>query len=183
MTVAGPQIVPGFVRTAVETATTYAFAPQNYGVAGRLESTGAGGLILFSLLVVALLITWWRARTTDHAFAAFVALGLLVAPVVWSQHLALVFVPAVVLLTGVLSRESSVSLATWAVLVLMLSLPDIAVEKLGALIGAGAWGPTFPILPFVLVGFWAWTVFTGISRSPALAPMVSSDVLGATRSA
>ena len=167
MAVAGPEIVPGFLRTSVETATTYAYAPQNYGVAGRLVVTGAGSLVLLGALAGGVLLTWWRARTTDHAFAAFVALGLLVAPVVWSQHLALVFVPAAVLLIAVLSRGSSASLAAWAALVLMLSLPDIAVEKLGALIGAGALGPTFPILPFVLVVFWAWTVFAGTAPGSA----------------
>jgi hypothetical protein len=177
--VAGPEIVSAFLRTVVETATTYAFAPQNYGVAGRLAVTGAGGPVLLATLGCALLLTWWRARTTDHAFSAFVALGLLAAPVVWSQHLALVFVPAVVLLTGILARGSSASLGGWAFLVLMLSLPDIAVEKLGALIGPGAWGPTFPILPCVLVAFWAWTVFTGtidretslVADRPSLAPL------------
>ena len=112
MMVAGPEIVAGFVRTAVETATTYAFAPQNYGVAGRLavdRSERSDSSVDARRLHW--LLTWWRARTIDHAFAAFVALGLLVAPVVWSQHLALVFVPAVVLLIGVLSRGSSASLA------------------------------------------------------------------------
>jgi len=177
--VAGPEIVPAFLKTAAETATTYAFAPQNYGVAGRLAVTGAGGPVLLGLLGCALLVTWWRAGTADHAFSAFVALGLLAAPVVWSQHLALVFVPGVVLLTGILARGASASLAAWAALVLILSLPDIAVEKLGASIGAGAWGPTFPILPCVLVAFWAWTVFTGpagrqssvVAERPSLAPL------------
>ncbi|MEO5896079.1 MAG: hypothetical protein ABIS06_10285 [Vicinamibacterales bacterium] len=177
--VAGPEIFPAFIRTAAQTATSYAFAPQNYGVAGRLAATGAGGPLLLAALAAALVCTWWCARTIDHAFAAFVALGLLVAPVVWSQHLALVFVPALVLLTAVIVRGSAATLATWSALVLMLSLPDIAVEKLGALVGAGVWGPTFPILPVILVAFWVWTVFPLASRRPSAAT-APDDALGVT---
>jgi hypothetical protein len=177
--VAGPEVLPAFVRTAVQTATTYAFAPQNYGVAGRLAATGAGSAFLVPALVAALACTLWRAKTIDQSFAAFLTLGMLVAPVVWSQHLSLLFVPAVVLLTAVIAVGSSTALAAWSFLLLMLSLPDIAVEKIGALAGAGPWGPTFPILPFVLVAFWVWTVLAPSARNRSTAD-VPADALGVT---
>jgi hypothetical protein len=171
--VAGLAIVPGFLQTAAETARTYAAAPPNYGVAGRLlAATGSGVLLAALALVIA--GTWWRARGTDAAFAAFVTIGLLIAPVVWSQHLALVLVPAVVLLRRIAIQGSPVALAAWALLALSFSLADGAAARLGQIVSAGL--QPAPIVPAAILVLWAWSVFGDAARRP-LAAAAGADAL------
>jgi hypothetical protein len=172
--VAGLAVVPGFLQTAAETARTYAAAPPNYGVAGRLlAATGSGVLLAALALVIA--SSWWRARGADAAFAAFVTIGLLIAPVVWSQHLALGLVPAVVLLRRIAAQGSPLALAAWALLVLSFSLADGAAARLGQIVSTGL--QPAPIVPAAILVLWAWSVFGAAAGRP-LAAAAEADALG-----
>jgi hypothetical protein len=154
VSVAGASVVPDFARTMAETTRTYADAVANYSVAGRM--LGAGTPVAMLALCGVLGWTWWRARTIDAAFAGFVAAGLLVAPVLWSQHLALAFVPALALLAHVLRTGSPLALSAWAVLMLSLSLPDTAVIGLSRALSSMLDHHVSPV-PLATVALWAWS--------------------------
>jgi len=155
-TVAGPAVAPAFAMTVADTTRTYADAVANYSMAGRALESGAAGAVLLAAVVGIVLWTGWRARTVDAAFAGFVAAGLLVAPVLWSQHLALAFVPGIVLLGQVYRSGSALALAGWACLMLALSLPDTAV--IGISRGASAvLGQHVSPVPYATVALWAWS--------------------------
>jgi hypothetical protein len=160
--VAGAGVVPGFLQTVAETSQTYAYAPSNYAVAGRLVTIGVAGAVLVVAFV--LLCSWWRAQTVDAAFAAYVPLGLMIAPVVWSQHLALLFVPAAVLVLHLWENGSSGALAVWALLLLLFSLPDSTMARLSELAPTALWGPALPIVPIAVVLLWGWTLYGGAAR-------------------
>ena len=177
---AGTAIVPGFFETAVETARTYTPAPTNYAVLSRIAAVSAVTPLVFVVVAIAFLCTWWRTRRVDDAFAAFVSLGVMIAPVLWSQHLALLFIPALVLLLRIREKGSSTALAVWAVLVLPLSLPDSAAALLGDLFSVGPWGPAVPVVPIALVALWAWVVF-GSERLGFVAPVTVPGAAGVLR--
>lgn len=169
---AGPAVIPGFVRTISETARTYAGAVPNYAVLGRLMAAGHVQIaVLFMTIVLA--CSWWRARTNDASFAMFTAAGLLAAPILWSQHLALMFVPIVVLFASIIQSRSAVVLASWSLLVLCFSLPDPAMARLLELAAPIHSASPLPLVPFALVVFWTWATF---SRSPVASPAVPLTV-------
>jgi hypothetical protein len=125
------------------------------GLSAALVGTAAGALVLFG---------WWRARTVDQAFATFAVIGLLFAPVAWSQHMALALVPLGVLFAGASTLASAVPLAAWALVAIGVSLPDPAVAIIGN--AMPAWGATpWPIVPLVLLALWAW-----LAVAPPIAP-------------
>jgi hypothetical protein len=154
VTIAGASVMPDFARTMSETTRTYADAVANYSVAGRV--LGAGTPVAAVALGLVFGWTWWRARTVDAAFAGFVAAGLLVAPVLWSQHLALTFVPALALLAHVLRTGSPLALSAWALLMLSLSLPDTAVIGISRGLSAMLDQHVSPV-PLATVALWAWS--------------------------
>jgi hypothetical protein len=151
--VGGPMLLADLAGNVVTAARTYASAMPNYALAGRAVG---GGLFPFTVAAAGCLgltlAGWWRARSVDDSFALFIVLGLLAAPIAWSQHLALVLVPLVVLFGTVARRARSTGLAAWAALALVLSLPDPAVAHTAVAVGAGAW----PLVPFALAALWAW---------------------------
>lgn len=169
----GSAVIPAFVQTMAETARTYAGAVPNYAVLGRFMTTGHAH-IATAFMAIVLACSWWRARTNDAAFAIFSVAGLLAAPVLWSQHLALVIVPAAVLFASVATSRPSLGLAAWSLLVLCFSLPDPAVARLLELAAPISFTDPLPVVPFALVTFWTWTTFSRAS-SP-VAPHVEWDL-------
>lgn len=157
---AGFPVVSGFVQTIAETARTYAAAPSNHGVAGRFLAGGFGSLTLVAVLAVLVVCSWWRARTPDLAFALFLTVGLMIAPVVWSQHLSLLLVPAAILLGRIVTQGSSPALAAWSLLMLFFSLPDMAAARLCGIISAGA--QPMPVVPIALLVLWGWMAFARV---------------------
>jgi hypothetical protein len=154
VSIAGPSVIPDFARTMADTTRTYADAVANYSVAGRV--LGAGTPVAIAAFCGVFGWTWWRARTIDAAFAGVVSAGRLVAPVVWSQHLALAFVPALALLAHVLRTGSPLALSAWAGLMLSLSLPDTAVIGLSRALSAVLDHHVSPV-PLATATLWAWS--------------------------
>lgn len=169
LALAGFQTLPDHVRIMGETARTYAEAIPNYALAGRLlNAVGAVGAVAVAALIV--LVSWARARSLDAAFAVFAAAGLLVAPILWSQHLSLAFIPAVLLLRRVVSGGSSLALGGWAVLMLVLSLPDPAVIAFTRAVGSFA--PLVPVVSFAVFALWVSAVL--IDRPSRVAALAGS---------
>jgi hypothetical protein len=162
--IAGFGVVPGFLQTVSETARTYAEAPTNYAVAGRVLRAGAGNLGFAVALIGILVCSWWRGRTVDAAFGTFAVAGLMIAPVLWSQHLALLLIPVAVLFMRILRGGSSLALAAWALLALFCSLPDTAATRLGTLAAGPFGGSSLPIVPTTILLLWAWTTFGRVTH-------------------
>ena len=152
----GLMVVPDFADALAVTARTYAQAMPNYAI-GRANLAGMDTWILLGAFLVAALLSAWRGRTADAAFGTFTMLGLLAAPVVWSQQLTLALVPLVVVFRRVCATGTSLALAAWAVLAALLSLPDPAVASLSGLLAP--FSPTaamWPVVPGALLVLWAW---------------------------
>lgn len=165
---AGTAVIPGFLQTIAETASTYAGAVPNYGVLGRLMASG-NNLIAALFMTSVLLCGWWRARSIDASFAIFSAAGLLAAPVLWSQHLALLIVPIAVLFASIAASRSSLALAAWSLLVLCFSLPDPAVARLLELAAPIYSASPLPVGSLALVIFWTWITFIRVD-GPLISP-------------
>jgi len=154
--VAGAGVIPGFVQTVGETARTYADAPVNYAIAGRALKLGAGAPALAAAFMLVLICSWWRGATVDAAFATFTVAGLMLAPVLWSQHLALLLIPFAVLFVRTLRDGSSLALASLAGLALAFSLPDTVAIRLAHI------SSTFTLIGIsgALIMLWGWTTFS-----------------------
>jgi Glycosyltransferase family 87 len=155
---AGPLVLVDFSSTLLLSARTYAEAAQNYALMGRALVNGLDRLAL-GTLVIAAAATFWRGRSRDTAIGAWMTLGLLAAPIVWSQHLVLAFVPILVVCRRIVRNGSALALAGWALLVLLLSLPDPAVahlHDLQVMLSPGL--ATIPVVSLGLIALWAWLV-------------------------
>ena len=160
MAAAGLMVVPDFADTLAVTARTYAEAMPNYAIVGRALLAGAGAWALVAVVSVAALFSAVRSRSADTAFGTFIALGLLATPVVWSQHLALALVPLAVVFRRVWSTGTSLSLAVWAAIAALLSLPDPAVAYLSEAIALpSVTSAASPVVPVVLLVLWASILF------------------------
>lgn len=156
MAAGGPTILPDFVALLAPSASTYAQAANNYAVVGRVLTGGpAVAPIAF---IAAALLSLWRGRSVDGGFASWLALGLLAAPIVWSQHLALALVPLLVLLKRALDARSAAPLALWSALAVLISAPDPLVAWLHALAAAAAPAAVLPVVSVALLAQWAWIV-------------------------
>ena len=174
LAVAGLHTVAGFVMTLAYAARMWSVADTNYSVVGRAVTAAIPPVAIVIMLVLAASISWWRSRTTDGAFGSFLILGVLAAPVLWSQHFTFLIVPAVVLLLRVWTHGSSASLLACTVLLTFLSLPDPAVARLNSLLPLHVRGGS--IMPggsLALIVFWLWIVLDGdaTERRPAHALM------------
>jgi hypothetical protein len=169
MLVAGAGVIPSFVQIAVNTASTYAYAVTNYAVFARAGAAGMSPAVVTGLIMLVVLVTWMRARSADDSFASYSVLGLLLAPVVWSQHLALLLVPVVVLLGRVLVKRSSLSLAGWAGLMLLFSLPDASAAWFSEVLPIRVPGAVLPVLSIGLLVTWGWLVGAAGRRPSASA--------------
>lgn len=166
MAVGGPLILTDFVSALAIAARTYAEAMPNYAVSGRALLAGLSTWPLVAVLAVTGLASAMRGRSADTAFGTFTTLGLLAAPVVWSQHLALAFVPLAVLLRRVWSTGTSLGLLGWAVLAGLLSLPDPAVAYLSDWLALpSATSAVSPVVPVALLVLWASVLYGPEVRS------------------
>jgi hypothetical protein len=172
--VAEPSVLTEFARTVRDSATTYADATANYAIAPQVVRH-AGPVVSALALIAIIVSSWWIARTRDTAFAMFTAAALTAAPMLWSQHLALLFVPLVVLLEMVIRRGSPVALAAWAALALTFSLPDTAMIAISRMLSAMA-GP-LPIAPAGVLLLWGWLL---ASREATPSPQPAADAMVAT---
>jgi len=92
--------------------------------------------------------------------ALFAALAFLLLPVAWSQHVTLLALPIAVLLGHAVVGERPWRLALLGVIVLLLSLPDQAVGRLGIVLHLSGgpegitWLPPVPI--WAAVSLWLW---------------------------
>jgi hypothetical protein len=152
---AGTAVVGNFMQTVAETAQTYAGASANYAIAGRVLQAGMGMPVFALLFALIFACSWWRGRSVDAAFATFIVAGLMLAPVLWSQHLALLLVPFTVLFARTLSTGSSLGLASLAALALVFSLPDTIAIRFAQLSSS----LTLTALSGSLVLVWVWTAF------------------------
>jgi hypothetical protein len=160
--IGGPLLFVDFGNGIVTAARTYAGVMPNYALAGRMAGAGyVTGTLLAGAGVLLAAFAWWRARTIDTAYATFVLLGLLLAPLAWSQHLSLAAVPLAVLLATAARSPRCLDLAVWAALALAVSLPDPAVAIVAYTLGASTW----PIVPFALAGLWAWSATLPVPRA------------------
>ncbi len=155
ITLAGTAVVPGFLQTVAETARIYAGAPANYAIVGRILEAGAALPFLALGLLLVHVCSWWRGTNVDAAFATFGVAGMMLAPVLWSQHLALLLVPFTVLFARTLRHGSSLGLASLAALALVFSLPDTIAIRLAQVSSS----LTLIALSSALVLVWAWTAF------------------------
>lgn len=163
----GPMLVADFLGNVGTTARIYAGAMPNYALAGRLSGAGQVSLLTIAgVALVCVVLALWRARTIDQAFAVFAVLGLLVAPLAWSQHMTIALVSIAVLFAVVSRAANSAGLAAWALVVLGLSLPDPAVALLSDALSSPLATP-WPIVPFVLAGLWAWLALSPGARALA----------------
>ena len=153
--IAGVSVFPGFLQTISQSTTTYAAATANYSLAGRMLQLG-GERALITAIVLLLAFSWWRSRTADMAFALFLSASLVAAPLVWSQHLALLFVPLVLLFCHAVTGGSSLALAGWAAVALSVSLPDTTVIAFSRTVAVIA-GPV-AVAPLGLLVLWTWTM-------------------------
>jgi hypothetical protein len=172
--VAEPSVLTEFARTVRDSATTYADATANYAIAPHVVRH-AGPVVSAVGLIAIIVSSWWIARTRDAAFAIFTAAALVAAPMLWSQHLALLFVPLVVLLESVIRRRSPIALAAWAALALTFSLPDTAMIAISRMLSAIA-GP-LPLAPAGILLLWGWLLAT---REATPSPQPAADAMVAT---
>lgn len=155
--IAGPLVFVDFSSTLTLSARTYAQAAYNYALMGRGLTQGLDTLVL-GMIAVTVIVTVWRGRTRDTAIGAWMTVGLLVAPVVWSQHLVLTLVPLAVLFRRA-ATGPALALAAWAGLALLLSLPDPAVALLfEVLVSVSPALATVPVVSVALVALWCWLV-------------------------
>lgn len=155
--VAGVAVIPGFLETSEYAARAYADVLTNYAVGGRVIAGNLGSPAALGLLSGAVVFSWWRRSAADGGFATFLTLGLLTAPVLWSQHLAFVLVPAVVLLRRLSKDGSSAALMSLALLLLLFSLPDPAAALLNGVLSVRI-SPDLvvPVVSAALIVLWAW---------------------------
>nr|MBA2302323.1 hypothetical protein [Acidobacteriota bacterium] len=159
--VAGTGVIRSFLETAGQTAGTYAYAVTNYAVLGRAAGAGANFTAVIGTTAFLAVVSWIRGEEPDDAFAAFAVLGLLVSPLVWSQQLALILVPAAVLFSRLVGGASSLPLALWATLMLLLSLPDGSAAWFSQLLPIRFPGGVLPVVSVGLVVLWGWVVGGG----------------------
>lgn len=160
--IAGPLVFVDFAGTLTLSSRTYAQAAYNYALVGRGLTLGLDTVVL-ATIAVAVIVTVWRGRTRDTAIGAWMAVGLLVAPIVWSQHLVLTLVPLAVLFRRA-STGPALALAAWAGLALLLSLPDPAVALLfEVLVRVSPALATVPVVSVALAALWFWLIVPAAS--------------------
>ena len=86
----------------------------------------------------------------------------------WSQHLALMLLPAAVLLANCLERGSRAGLLGWCTLVLVLAMPDPAVTWTHDVVGALPGGDTLRAVPLPLAAVVVLTAWTAARLRQAL---------------
>lgn len=157
MAVGGWTIFQDFVGLLAPSADTYAQAANNYAIVGRALAAGPGAVL--AILAVAAVVSTWRGRSDDLACASWLSLGLLAAPIVWSQHLTLALVPLVVLLARVRQSRSAWPLLAWSAIAAIISAPDPLVARLhGVVETISPAAASLPVVSAALLAQWTWVV-------------------------
>ena len=156
----GVLVLADFASALLFSAHTYADALPNYAVVGRLLLAGVPPSVLIGLFVAAAIAGLARGRSVDGAFGTALMLGLLAMPIVWSQHLALALVPLAVLLRRIEAGGASIALVCWALLGLLVSLPDPAVTLLSERLPIPS-PVVIPFVPGVMAVLWGWLLLGG----------------------
>lgn len=151
----GPMLLVDFARNVAETTRVYATMTTNYAVAGRVVRSSGSMVPILAALVAVFGITWMRARDVGTAVAAGATAGLIFAPIAWSQHLVLAFVPLAILLPR--AARVPLACAAWALLALFLSLPDPVAAWLSAVSQPASRAP-WPLVSVALLALWGWLV-------------------------
>jgi hypothetical protein len=184
LAVGGPLIFADYVSSTLATARLYVASPMGYSGMARLLAAGRdaaawGALVLVAATTAAALRAaskrsrqGLRAIDPDGTLAAFAATAFLLVPVAWSQHVALLALPALVVSRHALRGNRPRVLAAAAGLLLVLSAPDVAVVWMGigvrAVLGAAAaQAPPVPVCAAVVL--WIWVVGLAVRPSPAAA--------------
>lgn len=167
MAAGGPGVVADFFDLLLPSARTYAEAANNYAVAGRALVV-LDARIVAALLAFAAIATLARGRTVDAALALWLSLGLLVAPITWSQHIVLALVPLAVLLRRLLDGGTARALAIWAVVAAVLSAPDpLAASVYNGLAMLSSSLTGVPAGSVALVVLWLWLLASSERPRPA----------------
>jgi len=177
---AGPLVIADYAASTTASARRYDAAPMAYAAAGQLFRVGTGTVWPFVWIALALLAVSLfaavrlRIRSPEHpaapigqpafdlSLALFASLAFLLLPVAWSQHVTLLVLPIAVLLGRAIALERPWRLALLGGIVLLLSLPDQAVGRLGMVlhISGGAEGVTWlpPVPVWAAATLWLWLV-------------------------
>jgi hypothetical protein len=166
--VAGTGVMAAFLETSAATARTYSYALTNYAVLGRAAAAGWTPAWMIATTALLAVVSWIQGRQAEDAFAAFVMVGLLVSPVVWSQQLALIIVPAAALFYRLESSPSSFPVFAWATLMMLLSLPDGSAAWFSEVLPIRFPGGVLPIVSVALVMLWGWVVT--VAGAPEISP-------------
>jgi hypothetical protein len=193
---AGPLVFADYARSTLATARLYASSPMSYSALGQLlrldpQRLAPVGWAALAALVVTIALALRRgggsrdnaestprdAARFDITMAMFAALAFLLVPVAWSQHASLLVVPLAVLLGRTLSIDRPWTLAIWAGLALLISLPDNAAVRLGLALRLTSDVTRMAVLPPVPVwaaaGLWAWLLAASV-RTLRPAPRAST---------
>jgi hypothetical protein len=175
---AGTGVISSFGHTTLLAANTYAGLVANYAIFARGISFPAAYSV--AALAAVLLFSWRRSYTANDAFSLWSMVGLMLAPVVWSQHLLLALLPAIVLLRRLLRTGSSGALAAWAVLILVLSLPDGSSVWLTETLRRAA-GGALPVPALALVSLFSALLYTAEkvdAPAPSLEHAPGAEAIG-----
>jgi hypothetical protein len=155
--VAGADVAPGYVLTVAYAASSWFPTLTSYSTAGRAIAANVPMAIIAAMVLLALVFTWWRSRAVDLAFGSFLALGILLAPLVWSQHLALAVIPCALVLNHIVRQHrSSASLLGWTLLVVCISLNDQSASRFTTWFAVGSGDIAVPAGVIALVVLWLW---------------------------
>jgi hypothetical protein len=178
----GPMIAVDYVGSTLASARVYAASPMAYSGVGQFLRLDAGSgvpaawasLGLMTLSLAATLLSKAGPPATariDLTLALLLTTAFLLVPVAWSQHVTLLVIPIAVLLRRAIAGEHPVRLVALAALVLVLSLPDQAVGRLGLLLhlSGGPLGVTGvpPVPVWAAVTLWGWMLVANLRAVPA----------------
>lgn len=166
MSAGGAGVVTDFIDLLLPSARTYSGAAANYSMAGRALAS-VGPWAVGATLALAAGASAWRGRDAGSALALWLSLGLLAAPITWSQHLVLALVPLAVLLRRILTGGSSQALLAWTLVAAAISAPDPLVARVSA--GLARLSPSLTVIPVVsaaLAALWLWLLATPEQPGP-----------------
>jgi hypothetical protein len=153
----GVMLLVDYATSTLAGARLYASAPITYSAVAKvlaLSASPAPAVWLAAAAVVLTGLAAWRRPTQafDVSFASFAALAFLLTPIAWSQHVTLLVLPLVALLTHAVTSRRPGLLLFWTAIALLLSLPDPPNLWLdvGIRAGVGAgMASTLPTVPIV----------------------------------
>ena len=165
--IAGVHALPGYVMTLAYAINLGPSAGTTYSLVWRFGSA-ENTLAVLGVVFAGALVSWWRSRSADDAFASLVPLVLLAVPVLWSQHLAVAIVPTAILFERTIRRGSAAALAAWAILAATLSLPDPGAQWVSDALGLNTAPPTVAIGAAAPAVLWLWATVSSRTSTRAL---------------